>query len=311
MRSRSYLPAAASRGAFTLIELLVIVGIMLMLTMITVRAVVPNTEARRIRESARMVDQFIHGARARAIETGRPFGVQLVPRADGKAFVLEYIQVPEPYAGDTLSSRARVIANNQIEIDDTGWRGLVQVGDTVMLNHSSRMFRIDNIVGFAPARWVLVSVDGGYPEYLPNTEVAYKVLRAPEKAGGELELLEPAVIDTSVSTVGDSNSLTAGPIAFLFSPGGSLMSAYTPSTGWHRPNAPLYLLVGKVENEQLDNAKDYESYWVSINQQTGLVVAAESAGLDPSVAPSDLQYVLKNLRFSRGLVRSKFTLGSR
>lgn len=312
MRSRSYLPAAASRGAFTLIELLVIVGIMLMLTMITVRAVVPNTEARRIRESARMVDQFIHGARARAIETGRPFGVQLVPRADGKAFVLEYIQVPEPYAGDTLSSRARVIANNQIEIDDTGWRGLVQVGDTVMLNHSSRMFRIDNIVGFEPARWVLVSVDGGYPEYLPNTEVAYKVLRAPEKAGGELELLEPAVIDTYVSTVGDDPlTFSSGSIALLFSPGGTLMSAYTPTTGWHRPNEPLYLHVGKVENTPQQSIVDFDSYWISINHQTGLVVAAESAGPAPGYDPESAADFRKHLIYSRYLVRSKNTLGSR
>ena len=308
MRSRTYLPAAANRGAFTLIELMVIVVIMLMLTMITVRAVVPNTEARRIRESARMVDAFIHGARARAIESGRPFGVQVVPRADGKAFVLEYIRVPEPYAGDLVTSRARVISNNEIEIDDIGWQGLVREGDTIMLNHSSRMFQIANISGSSPARWQLASTDGGFPEYVPGSRVPYKVLRAPEKASGELELMEPAAIDTAASSVGHPSSLPgAGPIAFLFSPGGSLMSAYTPARGWHRPTDPLYLHVGKVENEMAESVKDLDSYWISINHQTGLVVAAESAGPDPDTPGNTLD----NLAYSRNLVQSKFTLGSR
>lgn len=314
MRSRSYLPAAASRGAFTLIELLVIVGIVLLLTMVTVRAVVPNTEARRIRESARLVDQFIHGARARAIETGRPFGVQIVPRADGKAFTLEYIHVPAPYAGDTLDARARIVGYNQndktvtIELDDVGWQGLVQAGDTVMLNHSSRMFQLVTASPGPPAQWVLSPVDGGLPLYAVGSEVPYKVLRAPEKASGELELLEPAAIDTAASTVGDPNIVpSAGNIAFLFSPGGSLMSANTPETGWHRPNAPLYLLVSKVENLTADAVQDFESYWIAINHQTGLVVAAESAG------PAEINNatLINHLTHSRLLVKSKFTLGSR
>lgn len=308
MRSRTYLPAAVNRSAFTLIELMVIVTIVLALTMITVRAVVPNTEARRIREGARMVDSFIHGARARAIETGRPFGVQIVPRADGKAFVLEYIRVPEPYAGDTLTSRAEVIASDELQIDDTGWRGLVEVGDTILLNHTSRMFQITQINIGPPARWHVISTDGSPLGYLTGTRIAYKVLRSPEKAGGELELLEPAAIDTGACSVGHPSTLPGtGPIAFLFSPGGALMSAHTPALGWHRPTEPLYLHIGKVENVMEDSIKDMDSYWVSINHQTGLVVAAESAGPDPTTPGNTLD----NLRHSRGLVQAKFTLGSR
>lgn len=299
---------SAARRAFTLVELMVVVVIVLLLTMVTIRVVVPNTEARRIREAARMVDSFIHGARARAIETGRPFGVRIVAREDGKALTLEYIQVPEPYAGDTMYSRATVISENRIQIGDFLWEGdvdrpgLVQVGDTICFNHSSRMFQIKNITGSHPWVWEIETIDGGYPGFVPGTTVTYKVLRSPVVAGGELELPEPAAIDLVASDFG--SGITAGDaIAFLFSPGGALTSVHG-QFGWRRPVGPVYLHIGKVNLSAVESVQDFDSYWVSINHQTGLVVAAESAGPDPGTSPNHLQY-------SRRLVMERLTLGSR
>ncbi|HEV3339701.1 MAG TPA: prepilin-type N-terminal cleavage/methylation domain-containing protein, partial [Pirellulales bacterium] len=63
-----------ARGV-TLIELLVVIMIMLMISVITIPVVAPALSNRQIRESARMVDVFLNGARNRAAQTGRPVGV--------------------------------------------------------------------------------------------------------------------------------------------------------------------------------------------------------------------------------------------
>ena len=63
------------RQGLTLIELLVAVTIMLMITAIAIPLVAPSGDERRTRETSRLVTSFFQGARTRAIQTGRPFGV--------------------------------------------------------------------------------------------------------------------------------------------------------------------------------------------------------------------------------------------
>ncbi|HEY5311886.1 MAG TPA: hypothetical protein VIK18_05180 [Pirellulales bacterium] len=94
------------RGATTLIELLVVVTIMLLITGIAIRTVMPAIEGRQIREGARQLNVFINSARNRAMVTGRPMGVWIdrlagLPEA---AVAVSYAQVPEPYSGDYADS---------------------------------------------------------------------------------------------------------------------------------------------------------------------------------------------------------------
>ncbi len=289
------------RGGFTLVEMIVVIGIMAMVTTVAIRVAVPDAESRRMREAARQVDIFIHGARARAIEANRPFGVRIIPEANGGAIRLTYVQVPEPYAGDTYNSRAEIVSASQIRITDVGWQGIVAPGDLIQLNHVGHVYQLTNTPNSGV--WTLVSTDPAMGEipYDPGLLVPYKVLRNPVKAGGDLELPEGVVLDTTVSGIGNAaiGPPSGGNITFLFSPSGRLTAASAGGAGF-APGSTLYLNVGKAENLGLGgptNVDDLGSYWVSINGQTGLVTTAENAG--------------GSLFESRRFVRDKLAIGAK
>ncbi len=279
-------------AGFTLIEMIVMMTIVLMVTTIGLRVAIPDADSRRMREAARQVDAFIHGARARAIETGRPFGVQIVPDRDvngkttGGASRLVYVQVPETYAGDTFDSRAEILSGSSIRVTDIGWQGIVNAGDLVQLNHVGHVYRISSTP--TASSWSLVSTDpsfGGIP-YDTGLRVPYKVIRQPIKAGGELELPETVVIDTNCSGLDNLSAAAPTPpdphenITFLFSPSGRLTSANVAGNSFN-PGSCLYLNIGRNENIGAGgetNLTDLGTFWVSVNGQTGLVTTAENAG---------------------------------
>jgi prepilin-type N-terminal cleavage/methylation domain-containing protein len=143
----------------TLIELLVVISILMLLMVFAVPAARPALEARRLREAARQVSTYLARAQTEAARTGRPVGVEL--RRDASVpqmcTVLQQVEVPPPYAGDTLSSR-------MISVPDAGnpWlaqigfpggetlpdlvnRDLLHVGDLLQLNYQGHYWRIEAI----------------------------------------------------------------------------------------------------------------------------------------------------------------------
>jgi type II secretory pathway pseudopilin PulG len=94
----------------TLVELLVVVSILMLLAVIAIPAVRPALEGRRVRESARAINVFIGSAQSRAMDIGRPVGVQiqrdpLLPQA---GTVLYQVEVPPPYAGEVVGAAVAV-----------------------------------------------------------------------------------------------------------------------------------------------------------------------------------------------------------
>lgn len=165
--------SARARGV-TLIELLVVIMVMLLITAIAIPVVAPAIKNRQIRESARMVDVFLNGAKNRAIQTGRPVGVVFefdVPGGStaiqagnlnvggaaaytmpGGSTVLSYAEVPPSYTGDfsnsTINVRetgATVISTTSLSIfnnQDIGWYQLVRPGDLIRFNGHATLYRI-------------------------------------------------------------------------------------------------------------------------------------------------------------------------
>lgn len=94
------------RRAFTMVELLIVVAIAMLLIAIAIPFIRPGIETSRLREGARLVNTFINGAKARAADMGRPFGVRLVRSSvDGTGdpndcYRLQYVEVPPAYSGD-------------------------------------------------------------------------------------------------------------------------------------------------------------------------------------------------------------------
>lgn len=93
----------SARGGFTLIELLVVVGILIVLTTMTISLVNVTQDEDRVRAAAAQVQSFLEGARDRAIHSGEPRGVRFLLDPNNPnpgtatANSMLYIGAPEVY----------------------------------------------------------------------------------------------------------------------------------------------------------------------------------------------------------------------
>ena len=108
--------AAPRRFALTLVELLIVIVLVTTLVTTAIPILAPGGDTRKIREASRAINSFFAGAQARAIETGRPYGVAIkrlsadTGNADdnGAGVELAYVEVPPVYAGLNRTSRVRL-----------------------------------------------------------------------------------------------------------------------------------------------------------------------------------------------------------
>jgi type II secretory pathway pseudopilin PulG len=69
------LPPRRARGAYTLVELLIVVSIMIMLVAVALPVAKKVMEGSQGREASRQLHAYVHMAKARALQTGRPCGL--------------------------------------------------------------------------------------------------------------------------------------------------------------------------------------------------------------------------------------------
>lgn len=103
-------------SGMTLVELLVVIVLVTTLVTTAIPIMAPGGDRRALRESSRNLNAYLAGAQARAIQTGRPFGVALrrlsadTGRGADNAVctTVEYVETPPPYAGFDENSLARI-----------------------------------------------------------------------------------------------------------------------------------------------------------------------------------------------------------
>jgi type II secretory pathway pseudopilin PulG len=113
-------PLASPRSGMTLVELLVVIILVTTLVSTAIPIISPGGDSKRLREASRNLNAYLQGAQARAIETGRPFGVAFhrlsadTERGADNAVCIrgEYVEVPAHYSGADGASLARVCVNN-------------------------------------------------------------------------------------------------------------------------------------------------------------------------------------------------------
>ncbi|MGI6414056.1 MAG: prepilin-type N-terminal cleavage/methylation domain-containing protein [Thermoguttaceae bacterium] len=153
-----------ARGV-TLVELLVVVTILMMLAAFAIPTMRGLTEGRKVREAARAIDVYLTQAKIRALELQRPVGVVFQRTNLGTVAspdiqtdactVLRQVEVPPPYAGDTLDARICLtpddvndpntvwtVAFTQCRGGGDGWRTLVKEGDRLQLNFQGPEFKM-------------------------------------------------------------------------------------------------------------------------------------------------------------------------
>jgi len=127
---------AAARRGLTLLELLIVVGIALAITAIAIPVLIPSQNERRMYEAGREITSMFSGARAKAIETGRPVGVML-HRLEGLNYdsttpvgvataTLSYAEVPPPFSGGFVNGRIHVRPEL---FTDTNANGVIDSGE--------------------------------------------------------------------------------------------------------------------------------------------------------------------------------------
>ena len=265
--SRKRLPSPFARQSlargFTLVELLVTLVIVMMLTAVAVPVLAPALAGRRQREASREVTSYFTLARDTAMRTGRATGVMLerftgAGNASASALIkagqppipvpemcltLWQVEVPPPYSGDTLYSRAFVTGNlgsglitnlGTPGIGSEGY-GLVRIGDYIKFNTQGHQYQIlsgtidttitPNPLGFlAPPTqanpWLIVPV-GGTTALVPPYPmgVPYQIMRQPVKTSTPpLQLPEGIVIDLASSGMPPASIPPITPFGVSFCP---------------------------------------------------------------------------------------------
>jgi prepilin-type N-terminal cleavage/methylation domain-containing protein len=269
---------------FTLIEIMVVLVIVMLLAGMILTAVRPALEARRMREAARTVSTMFYQAKARAVETGRPFGV-ILERAENSdpeaptSHTLYFAESPPIYAGDTVNAQAQIKPGGNCELTGAN-TSLIEEGDFIRFNYQDPIYEIIS-VGGAQLQFASRSVP-----YLPKPSgdapmsVPFQILRKPRKAiGVPVQLTGNVVVDLSKSGVGatgvDFNEQGSRRVIIMFSPSGHVDRIYKNEKSSEIPIGPIHLLLGRAEKAGSGgNLQDPMNLWVTIGNLSGLVTTA-------------------------------------
>jgi prepilin-type N-terminal cleavage/methylation domain-containing protein len=269
------------RRGFTLIEIMVVLVIVLLLAGMILTAVRPALEARRIREAARSVSTMFYQAKARAVETGRPFGVMIerAENADPQApssRTLYFAESPPIYAGDSENARALIRPGGNCELTGAN-TSLIGTGDFIRFNFQDPLYEITSVGGQQLQFAARSTPDLPKPSGDQPMSAPFQILRKPRKAiGVPVQLSGNVVVDMSKSGVGatgvEFNAQGSKRVVVMFSPSGHVDRIYLNEESSEIPTGPIHILLGRAEKvSDSTNLQDPMNLWVTIGNQSGLV----------------------------------------
>ena len=208
------------RRGLTLVELLAVIAVMAILMSVAIPVIRPALKDRKLRESARLINAYCAGVQARATELGRPVGIVLsrgTTNARGIYQCTEIFtaEVPLPYAGDLIDSKALVTQAGAVWTvsfpNNPFFNTLLRPQElfALKLDYKHPLYQcrrsgdqqavIDNgtLDLCGPPRQ-LVKTDGS-----PKRGVPFQILRSPARSSAApLQLPRGVAIDLSISGMG-------------------------------------------------------------------------------------------------------------
>jgi type II secretory pathway pseudopilin PulG len=212
----------------TLVELLVVIVLVTTLVTTVIPIISPGGDDKRLREASRNLNAYLQGAQARAIETGRPFGVAFqrlsadTERGADNAVCVraEYVEVPPHYSGFSPTSAVRIaqstaynpLGDNDSEgPDDVGTVWVQFVQRSVTMNGMPpgwcgdltppQFFRPGDTLEVHGHRYTLLDNQGGAEPparavggYFPNNESTTTVLTLLATPEGTPPSLPPSML---------------------------------------------------------------------------------------------------------------------
>jgi prepilin-type N-terminal cleavage/methylation domain-containing protein len=251
MHRRNPAPGPGKRTGFTLIEMLVVLGIVLMMSVLTVLFMPRIQERQRVAQGADLLQGWALMAKQRALRdrvaTGLRFQLSHLPTdPPNQSYVrdIQYIQQPDDYSQGLVTRwRDNVVtftaeANLQRvqNLNQGNEANIVQPGDYLLLRGEGLPTRITSIIN--PTS--LQVLDSGPQIATPSS---YRISRQPRLLAGEQPLQLPQNVAIDLSLVTDPYKVpTRQPgsyLEILFSPSGRVVGQ---GTG----NAPIVLRVRDV-----------------------------------------------------------------
>lgn len=333
------------RRGMTLVELLVTVSILMLLVVVALPAMTPSGESRRVREAVRQLNVFFSAARAQAMLTGRPAGVQIdrLPGLGQASTVAYQVEVPPAYSGDTLNSTVRLtLAGSNATAVTFNVSGTIDTtkmlpGDQMQFNNQGPLYTVISVTPLRVQMDVRDRRTWPWPSSGNSPAVPFKVYRQPiQSPVAPLELPATVAIDLQSSGTdtywnlftpinADVSVTSPTPVTFMFSPSGSLdrvyfRSNYTGGDTYRSIREPVYLLVGRRDRvqatqsvttatpeNQYPNWFDPGSVWLTISPLTGIVAAKENF----RVPLANGTWNASNLSLARTFARQAETMGGR
>ena len=243
--------AAYNRAAFTLIELMIVVVIAIILMAVTLPTIKYSIEEGKLREAARQINAFFASAKAHATATGRHGGVWLELERIGdpttalgvyQCSQIYLAEVPAPYGGDYLNSRA-VVRNaigdtNPLDPTASAWLldfadspgmppeplnapsvaslmadpgGLIKRGDKFGIRFDNKGYLFAAFRSTSDGRCYITNNGivppraNGLPSGTnPSAGYSFQIFRQPQRIGQPLEFPQGVVLDMSYSGVSPS-----------------------------------------------------------------------------------------------------------
>jgi len=233
----------ARRRAYSLVEMLIVVTIMIMLVAVALPVAKKVMDGSQAREASRQLHAYFTMAKARAVQTGRPCGIEfacVAPLGDTtgvrQVSQLYLSEVPAAYAGGTLTTVGKITSNSGtyefLPFDSASasavstseqsiLAGLIDNGELffVRFNYKGEWYRcmrgISTNTTYSDVKkfyFITTPSPSTYPPGYNDTTVSgagakpFQIWRSPKRFGNPLTLSGATCVDMNYSGMGPTGS---------------------------------------------------------------------------------------------------------